>query len=59
MNKELAAWIRGRPGPFAGRTHDAVWDMAWRNFNEGQRAGSLMSCCSRYTFSRQALASAP
>ena len=39
MNKELAAWIRGRPGPFAGRTHEAVWDMAWRNFNAGPTGG--------------------
>ncbi len=31
----LATWIRGKPGPFAGRTHDGVWLLAWRNFNEG------------------------
>ena len=39
MNRELAAWIRGRSGPFAGRTHDAVWDMAWKNFNEDETGG--------------------
>ena len=39
MNKELAAWIRGRPGPFSGRTHDAVWEMAWRNFCAGPTGG--------------------
>ena len=31
----LATWVASKPGPFSGRTHDAVWDMAWANFNEG------------------------
>jgi len=31
----IETWIESKPGPFAGRTHDAVWDMAWANFNEG------------------------
>lgn len=35
MNKELATWTEGRPGPFSGRTPDSVWNAAWRNFNEG------------------------
>ena len=35
----LATWVASKPGPFAGRTHDAVWDMAWRNFNEGPTGG--------------------
>ena len=35
----LATWVASKPGPFAGRTHDDVWDMAWRNFNEGPTGG--------------------
>ena len=35
----LATWVASKPGPFAGHTHDAVWDMAWRNFNEGPTGG--------------------
>ncbi len=35
MNRELATWIASKPGPFAGRTQDSVWDRAWANFNEG------------------------
>ena len=35
----LATWVASKPGPFSGRTHDAVWDMAWRNFNEGPTGG--------------------
>ncbi len=39
MPKALRIWIESKPGPFTGRTHDAVWDMAWRNFNEGPTGG--------------------
>ncbi len=39
MNTELKNWIEGKPGPFAGRTHDEVWNQAWRNFNEGPTGG--------------------
>ena len=39
MNRELATWIASKPGPFSGRTQDSVWDMAWRNFNEGPTGG--------------------
>ncbi len=31
----LATWIASKPGPFTARTQDAVWDAAWKNFNEG------------------------
>ena len=39
MNKELANWIASKPGPFAGRTPESVWAMAWKNFNEGPTGG--------------------
>lgn len=35
----LETWIVSKPGPFAGRTPDAVWAEAWRNFNEGPTGG--------------------
>ena len=35
MPQALKNWLASKPGPFAGRTHDAVWDMAWKNFNDG------------------------
>ena len=31
----LKEWIKSKPGPFAGRTHDEVWDSAFRNFCAG------------------------
>ena len=39
MNTELKNWIEGKPGPFAARTPDNVWDAAWKNFNEGLTGG--------------------
>ncbi len=35
----LATWIESKPGPFSGRTHDDVWDMAWKNFCAGPTGG--------------------
>ena len=35
----LATWVASKPGPFVARTPDGVWDMAWRNFNEGSTGG--------------------
>ena len=34
-NSALATWVASKPGPFSGRTPDAVWNAAWANFNEG------------------------
>ncbi len=34
-NDTLLTWIESKPGPFTARTQDAVWDAAWKNFNEG------------------------
>ena len=34
MPNELNFWIRSKPGPFAARTQEAVWDMAWANFSK-------------------------
>ena len=31
----LKDWLKSKPGPFVGRTHDAVWETAWRNFCAG------------------------
>jgi hypothetical protein len=39
MTSALKNWLTSKPGPFTGRTHDAVWEMAWRNFNEGPTGG--------------------
>lgn len=35
MSSALKDWVASRPGPLSGRTHDEVWDMAWRNFRAG------------------------
>ena len=35
----LATWVASKPGPFAGRTLDAVWRLAWANFNDGPTGG--------------------
>ena len=39
MPHPIKNWLESRPGPFTGRTHDAVWDMAWKNFNQGPTGG--------------------
>ncbi len=39
MPQAIKNWIEGRPGPFAGRTHDDVWAMAWKNFCTGPTGG--------------------
>lgn len=38
-NDTLLTWIESKPGPFTARTQDAVWDAAWKNFNEGETGG--------------------
>lgn len=42
MNKELSDWVQSKPGPFAGRSHDDVWDTAWANFNEDPTGGLIV-----------------
>ena len=32
MTTELDFWIRSKPGPFAARTQEDVWRLAWQNF---------------------------
>ncbi len=39
MPTAIRNWLVSKPGPFAGRTHDAVWDMAWKNFCTGPTGG--------------------
>ena len=39
MTSALASWIASKPGPFTGRTHDDVWDAAWKNFCAGPTGG--------------------
>ena len=39
MPQALKNWITSKPGPFTGRTPESVWEMAWRNFNEGETGG--------------------
>ena len=34
-NPAILNWIESKPGPFVARTQDAVWRLAWQNFNEG------------------------
>lgn len=31
----IALWISGKPGPFAGRTPEATWKQAYKNFCKG------------------------
>lgn len=39
MPQALREWLESRPGPFVGRTPTSVWEVAWRNFNEGETGG--------------------
>ncbi len=39
MTSALATWVASKPGPFTGRTHDDVWDAAWKNFCAGPTGG--------------------
>ena len=39
MPQALKEWLKSKPGPFVGRTHDDVWASAWKNFCAGPTGG--------------------
>ena len=39
MPTAIKNWLTSMPGPITGRSHDDVWEMAWKSFCAGPTGG--------------------